>query len=557
MQRVQRRLSFRFMAALTATQVLVLSLAQVGLVWQQYRQMQSDLHHQARVLAQQLVATRAFIAQNQDRINQSSSDGHYEFKGLNPAAVGRGISEIFSGYAGYQMKQTRLHVRNPRNAPDAFEREALQAFLENRDRAEYWRRVDTDGHAYFRYAIPLTIEQECLQCHGGPPGVLDVAGYPKEGYELGDLGGAISITIPMDSALAALGTSMRNHLAVSLLLVILSLAMSYWLVRRLVAGPLEQLAVVAGGIGDGHFQVQEADVAGLRQYREIAVLTDALLQMSRRLEELYTGLEEKVAERTAQLQAANAQLEVNSAQLARANRLQSEFLTMISHEFRTPLTSILAFTELLQKGAAGQLTADQQDYLADVSESAQRLLRMVNDLLDLSRLEAGRIKLFTEALDLNEVLEHAARTIRPLAAEKEIDLQVAPAADLPLVLADPLRVEQILFNLLGNAVKFTPRGGRVSLGAEVALESGWARVWVEDTGPEVAPEEREQIFEAFRQGEGRGRQPGTGLGLALARSLVELHGGQIGVEDGSGGGSRFWFTLPLLPDEDGSARKAL
>lgn len=552
---MRHRLSLQFMAAIVATQVLVLSLALVVQVWHECRRTQTELLGQARVLAQQLVAVRSFIARNQDRINRDRH-GNFEFKGLNPAAVGRGVNEAFARFAGYRFKQTRLHVRNPANAPDAFEREALMAFLQDRGLREYHGRVNEGGRVYFRYAIPLRVEPECLQCHGEPRGSLDVAGYLREGYRLGDLGGAISVSIPMDRALAELRTSLLWHVTAIVVLIVLSLGLIYTMVRRLVAGPLEQLAGLAGQIGGGRFDVDEAGLAGLRRYREVAVLTDALLGMARRLGEAYGRLEQKVAERTAQLRAANAELEAKNEELARANRLQSEFLTMVSHEFRTPLTSILAFTEMLQRGAGGRLTPEQRGYLADVAESGQRLLGMVNNLLDFSRLEAGRIRLFTEAIDVADALGHAVQTVRPLAAEKAIRLEVRPAPDLPLVLADPLRVEQVLLNLLGNAIKFTPRGGEIRVGADSLPgedgASGWVRFWVEDTGPGVPPEERETIFEAFRQGDSGGRHPGTGLGLALSRSLVQLHGGHIGVEDARGGGSRFWFTLPALradPDE--------
>ncbi|HWH69491.1 MAG TPA: ATP-binding protein, partial [Candidatus Sulfotelmatobacter sp.] len=442
--------------------------------------------------------------------------------------VGRGVGTIFQEITGFQVKQTRFEVRRPENAPDDFDREALNRFLQNPGLPEYFRSVDEGGVPYFRYAIPLKAEKECLVCHGQPVGELDIAGYRKEGLQEGDLAGAISVTLPMAESIARIQHNTAVQVWVVVGVTAASLIVMYLLSRGLVTIPLERLAKVARKIGHGNLALAPNELELLKRSEELGIVADNMEAMALSLHYLYTSLEEKVAERT--------------RELAQANKVQAQFLATVSHELRTPLTSIIAFTELLLKKSEGQ----QREYLEDVLESSRRLLAMVNDLLDLSRLEAGRLQLFQDVLDLPALIADVEHTVRPLAERKHITFRVEPLAALPPVLIDPLRVKQILLNLLSNAMKFTPDSGRVSLAARTA--GNWVEVIVQDSGAGVPVEQRKLIFEAFRRLEAPGQQhPGSGLGLALARNLVELHGGHIWVEEAPGGGSQFHFTLPAAP----------
>lgn len=554
---MRRHLSFQFMASITVTLVVVLTLNLVWAARSQREQLQRELRGKAALVAQQLIATRLFIARNQDRINRCSA-GHEEFKGLNPAAVGRGINAVLTDLtAGYQFKQTRLNVRIPENAPDDFDRTALLQFAAEPRLTELWGEVQQGESTVFRYAVPLWADRACLSCHGEPRGSLDIAGYVKEGMSEGELAGAISIAMPMDEALAFWRQQTLRQGGVIIALAVLSLLLIYALTRQLVAGPVERLAGVAASIGSGRLAITEHDTRDLRTNAEMAVLTDAMLAMSRGLQELYANLERKVDERTGQLQEANQRLQDQQAELQRINnelerahRLKSEILTMMSHEFRTPLTAIISFTELLLKQSVGHLNPEQYDYLVDVLESSHRLMQMINDLLDLSRLEAGRIQLFQEAVDPLELIDEVQRTVRPLVTQRRIRLVTDLPPGLPLVYADPLRVRQVLLNLLSNALKFTPEGGDVTISARWRREDGLLEVAVRDTGIGIAPDDQAGIFEAFRRAANSERPHlhGTGLGLALARNLLELHGGQIWVESAPGRGSTFFFTLPVLPD---------
>jgi signal transduction histidine kinase len=231
------------------------------------------------------------------------------------------------------------------------------------------------------------------------------------------------------------------------------------------------------------------------------------------------------------------------AELKAAGRHKSEFLASMSHELRTPLTAIIGFSEVLREEMFGPLNDKQRDYLNDVCASGRHLLSLINDVLDLSKIEAGRMALETVELDVPAVIGEAVTLVRERAERKGIALETHVAGEIGGVPADERKLKQVLLNLLSNAIKFTPAGGRVAIAATPA--EGAVRVAVRDTGVGIAPEHLEAVFEEFRQvGAGPEQQEGTGLGLALCRKFVELHGGRIWVESEVGVGSTFSFTLP-------------
>jgi len=232
-------------------------------------------------------------------------------------------------------------------------------------------------------------------------------------------------------------------------------------------------------------------------------------------------------------------------QLEAASRHKSEFLANMSHELRTPLNAILGFSEVLWERMFGDLNEKQAEFVQDILGSGRHLLSLINDILDLSKVEAGRMDLHLTSFDLPLAIESAVSLIRERAARQGIALTVAADESLGEMVADERKVRQILLNLLSNAVKFTPAGGRVEVKAERAGD--WAELSVRDTGIGIAPEDQAAVFEEFRQVGGPAAQQleGTGLGLALAKRFVELHGGTIGVQSEVGKGTTFTFTLPL------------
>jgi PAS domain S-box-containing protein len=235
-----------------------------------------------------------------------------------------------------------------------------------------------------------------------------------------------------------------------------------------------------------------------------------------------------------------AELEARQKEAERLNHLKNEFLASVSHELRTPLHTILGFTDLLSEELEGTLNETQREFVRHIHRDSEHLLGLINDVLDLTRIESGGLRLHTESLPLREAIVEAVGGIKPHADAKSVDVQVENPGELR-VIADPVRLRQILYNLLSNAIKFTAAGGRVTIAAE---PNGTAvRITVADTGIGMSQEEQAQIFDRFYQVSNK--TGGAGLGLAICKQLVEMQGGSISVESELGGGSQFHFELPM------------
>ena len=248
---------------------------------------------------------------------------------------------------------------------------------------------------------------------------------------------------------------------------------------------------------------------------------------------------------TRELSATNQQLELRNQEVERANRLKSEFLASMSHELRTPLHTIIGFSELLAEQIEGPLNDKQKRFISHIHHDSLHLLELINDVLDLSKIEAGRLELHPELFDLNAALDEALASARALAAPKSITIE-SRAPDGISLEADRVRFKEILYNLLSNAVKFTPDSGRIWI--EASLDAASVLVSVVDTGIGIPAAEHEAVFNKFYQvgPTTKGVREGTGLGLAITRRLVEQHGGRIWLESEPGKGSQFSFRLPLM-----------
>jgi signal transduction histidine kinase len=329
------------------------------------------------------------------------------------------------------------------------------------------------------------------------------------------------------------------------------------LVRNLAAlGLVAGLALGAAWVGGNLFIVRQIQVlvgatkrvaagelsvrTGLPQGQgELSQLASAFDQMAESLER---AQERRLQED--ELRRKNYQLEQQNLVIQEANRLKTEFVSMVSHELRTPLTSIQGYAELLLEDA--QIAGEERESLAIVKKNADRMLGLINDLLDLSCMEAGKINLQRTSLDLARLIPEVAGSLRPLIEAKRQRLRLDIGDALPAVWADADRVTQILTNLVSNAHKYTPVEGSISVAAR--RDDGFVRVDVSDTGIGLSPEDQAQLFSKFFRAPDRSTQAatGTGLGLAITRSLVELHGGRITVSSAPGQGSTFTFSLPAL-----------
>jgi signal transduction histidine kinase len=242
------------------------------------------------------------------------------------------------------------------------------------------------------------------------------------------------------------------------------------------------------------------------------------------------------------------EIEQKSRELEAASRHKSEFLANMSHELRTPLNAVIGFSEVLIHRMFGELNDKQDEYLKDIYASGQHLLSLINDILDLSKIEAGRMELEVTDFNLPMAIDNAVTLVRERAGRRRVALHMMVDDRLGQIQADERKIRQVLLNLLSNAVKFTAEGGRIEVRAVPAARS--VEVSVSDTGVGIAPEDQEAVFEEFRQvGAADRKVEGTGLGLALSRKFVELHGGKIWVKSEAGVGSAFTFTIPVRRGE--------
>ena len=345
-------------------------------------------------------------------------------------------------------------------------------------------------------------------------------------------GWAIFVDQPLEEAFGSVRAAIVRTVLLLLLGLVLAVLASLYFVRKMVT-PIQALQAGAARIGAGALD-QRIEV---RTGDELESLAEQFNAMAAQLRESYADLEQKVEDRTREVAEKSRELEL-------ASQHKSEFLANMSHELRTPLNAILGFSEVLLERMFGDLNERQEEYLRDVLTSGQHLLALINDILDLSKVEAGRMDLELDEFSLRDALEHGLTMLRERASNHAIalDLTVDPGVDL--IEADERKVKQVVFNLLSNAVKFTPDGGQIVVSARADGDD--VLITVRDSGVGISPEDQALLFEEFRQvGEGTRQVEGTGLGLALSKRFVELHGGQIKVESEVGVGSAFTVTLPL------------
>ncbi|HEY9900457.1 MAG TPA: ATP-binding protein [Pantanalinema sp.] len=304
---------------------------------------------------------------------------------------------------------------------------------------------------------------------------------------------------------------------------------------------LKRLVLATRRFGLGHYetQVQVPDLPG----DELGLLGQAFNQMAARLKASAEDLERQVRERTTELARANESLRESYEKLRQLDQLKSAFVSAVSHDLRTPLTSIKGYAEFLEDQVGGPMRPEQLEFVVQIERGVERLENLVNDLLDFARIEAGTFTLRLGRADLTSEIRSVIESLRPQLQEAQLDIRVeAPDAPLRVVL-DPERIARVLTNLLNNAIKLTPQGGRIVVRA--SQEGDCVRCEVEDTGPGIAADDIPKLFQRFSQLPQGMHKGGTGLGLSISKTIIEAHGGEIGVRSHLGVGSTFWFTLPI------------
>jgi len=406
-----------------------------------------------------------------------------------------------------------------------------------------YRAGENNGWEYHYYQ-PVRVKKSCLICHEyrGPTGGK-AAPPDRPKYAEGDLMAVVKVVMPDDATQRALRWNWAILLTTAIITVFLAMLAAYLIVRYVIVKPLEHLRDVSDEVRRGNVDAR-ADIHTADEFEELGVAFNRMLR----------GLVESQDE----LRQANESLDDKVDELARANmhlyemnRLKSDFLATMSHELRTPLNSIIGFSDVLS--SIKSLDDKQNRYVQNIRSSGRMLLEMINDILDLAKMEAGRMELRIGRFNVESAVSAQCDMLRPLAERKQIDVAYTVAPGLEAVEQDQSKVQQILSNLLSNAVKFTPEGGRITVTAEPADGGTTMLLEVTDTGVGIAPEEQQAIFEKFRQSrvfqvgdDAMTREiSGTGLGLSIVRELCRLLGGDVSLESHLGRGSRFTIRLPV------------
>ena len=381
---------------------------------------------------------------------------------------------------------------------DDFEREALVQLRRFPDQP-FYRFEDLQGQRVLRYAVADRMEAGCVSCHNSHPD------SPKTDWKVGDVRGALEIIRPIDSIVAQTYTGLRNIFGTLALIGVLGLS-------------------------------------------SLALAISRLRQKSTQLQLHARTLEHEITQRR------QTETELRQAKHAAeaAAVAKSQFLINMGHELRTPMNVILGYAELIRDNIYGEVPEKIRDVVLRVEKNGRHLLGLINEVLDISKMEAGRLTLSLSDYSMEEVVQMVSAAVEALATEKHIALKVIVAPELPRGWGDESRLKQVVLNLVGNAIKFTDAG---EVKVEVVTSDGTFLVSVADTGPGISSEDQQQIFEEFRQVDSSSTRAkgGTGLGLSIAKRIIELHGGRMWVESNVGKGSTFWFTVPIRVELDREA----
>ena len=430
---------------------------------------------------------------------------------------------------------------------DAFERAVMRRFVELPSApppgvGDFLDWLDTDNNEYHYYRPIYAETQSCVTCHHAM-GRAAADGSP---LGEGDLMAIVKVSIPNDATRRAIDWNRAILLTTAIITVCMAMAASYIIVRYVIVKPLRHLTDVSDEISRGNISLR-ADIHTGDEFEALAVA------FNRMLRHLVTIQEE--------LRQANVNLDGKVDELAQANMrlyemnaLKSDFLATMSHELRTPLNSILGFSDVLS--AIDALSDKQKRYVVNIQKSGRVLLDMINDILDLAKIESGRMQIRLSDFAIEQVVAAQCDMARPLTEKKNIDLEAQWPEGLPPLHQDRSRVQQLLNNLLSNAIKFTPEGGRITVSAR-RDEQEFLVLEVSDTGVGIAEEDQQAIFEKFRQG--RTAMPGgdamtreysgSGLGLSIVKELCRLLGGDVWLESELGKGSTFRVRLPWRLEE--------
>ena len=538
--------------------LIVLILFSVWAYNQQQRNTEQQMLAEARVLNTSVMSTWAFIDNEQYNIN-TDRDGTYNFKGIYCSLVGKSVAKLFTKETNneYTMRYVRFDPRNVADTPDDYESAALQSFYDGNNTDESYGIVtNSDGKREFRYVAAIRLSPTCLTCHGQPAGELDVTGTPKEGLSENDIGGAVSITMPVDLYESTIKSNLMSSTFLMLLFLSIVFATSAFFFRRQVTKPLNDLEGAADAIGRGELNTK-VETQGSREVTSLAM---SIAAMERELDGMYTTLEEKVDLRTKQYHDANELLDRQKEKIAEQNALlkqtnkklleeneyRTNIISLLSHELRTPLTTILAYVDLWLSSDDGQ---DEQarEYCEMIRTHSLTLLAMVDNILDIARLDAGIDEVNKEAIDPVDLVNDIASTEEPIATQKGVRFTTHIDPDVPIIMEEWRRLRKAILNLVTNAIKFTDKGGSVDVSVSFDASSQTVRIAVSDTGIGIPEDQLDSIFNCFVQADASisRKYNGTGLGLSLVKETMDSMAGTVSVQSVVGSGSTFTLVFPV------------
>ncbi|HWE95256.1 MAG TPA: ATP-binding protein [Tepidisphaeraceae bacterium] len=438
--------------------------------------------------------------------------------------------------------------REEETSLNRFEKRALTHLKRNPDDppkpAYYTRKDNSEG---YRFAQPIYLTRDCAACHGAPsdattaPALTEAAAapiYPLAMERPSKLVGMVSIDITSRIQQNQLLLNRAFILFAGLLAGFLAIVTFYFITTRLILQPVRVLQETAEKVSQGDLNIR-SDISTGDEFQQLAETFNTMLanlkQGADQLRAINKGLDLKLG-----------QLAESNLALYESNRLKSEFLANVSHELRTPLNSILGFADLLKDALPGGAEARTTRYVHNILQSGKNLLDLINDLLDLAKIEAGKMDIRSEPISVSDLFEGLSNILKPLTEAKGLTLKAAITPDVPIVRTDPGKLQQILYNFLSNAIKFSPQGAAIDLLAQREGDDH-LRITVVDRGPGIAADKQEVIFEKFRQVDASHTRThgGTGLGLAISKELTTLLNGSIGVRSTAGEGAAFWVVIPL------------
>jgi two-component system sensor histidine kinase BarA len=422
------------------------------------------------------------------------------------------------------------------------EAELSQLTEELREMIETLKSEETrDDNLFFAYKAGVLqsnyvrifrANDKCISCHK-PQGSGSASAF-----SLNEQIGAVIVQRPADIGYTVL-INRVSIIAAWLFAGTGAVVTFYMITQRVILRPIRQLRALASNVAEGNLDIRSAIKTG-DEYEKLANAFNNML-------DALQAAQEKLRQANKQLDAKIAELSERNIELFKANKVKSEFLANMSHEFRTPLNAILGFAQVLRDKPGVLKKEKAQRYAENILTSGNRLLNMINDLLDLAKTEAGKMELRIEQTSIPQLCKGLLASFSSLTKKKKIKVKLITDTNIPMLSTDPGKVQQILYNFLSNAVKFTPQRGRIEIRAQLLQDENTVRIAVADNGCGIAEADKEKIFEKFRQADGSitRESTGSGLGLAISRELAAMLAGRVGMESELDKGSTFWLDIPI------------